>query len=1308
MRKSRAVSAHSLFYFTGVMVCLLFCSNAMAQSDSTFEKLNRLYVSAVRSGNNYLVNQGKSWALFNHSGKPMTAFMYEKMTSGFNGDVVVSMKEGSPKLLDSAGLLKTLFHQPNVYLRPATKQYVGYSYENAQHLKKFVYDENGAIILNYTENPEDKKEIISTGDNSKYFIRDTNGQFISNRHFEDLEIGPNFIVATSDDSSFIINKSGKILFQTNGQSIVPIDDHYFAMRNKVFWLLIDSNGKRHTDKRFYSLGKAGISGFAGADNNIIQTATGKPVLEDTYIQQIYKRGNWYELDAANSSENIIADEHLKPLFTELNYEEVEFIGPRFALLSYRYDDPNPIVYDRFSGKNIKLRIKQHIKDDFYYTEERKTQLKRLTKGVKQLPVTPFQNIEEVNHGPFYRINNEKPSSEEPESSFQLVITEYAESFVTGILDSQMKEIIPMKYHQIAIHSNNVILTTDAQGHKQLFDAKGKLLFALQANQQVFRSGAVIHIYSGDGSVLLDSLGKVLYKGKANIQLLFAERGEALPSTFPSLLMFEDSSGMAGVYDLKLKQILAHQFFKVKDKMDGTFALKKGDSVYYINSHGHFLFAGRGFQNQKLIFLPGYALILQNEAGKYGTMAADGNIILPFEYDTVYRAAHGYAIGKQGRFAMLNDVGQLSYPLQQWAPVDKHQYGFLKSSDGKYYAINKGQVQEAKLSINSNLWQDMFRHHGLFIYIEAGNEFNFQKGIYNHSGKRIAEYKAGHDYRINGIEMLVPANDSNQLNLIDTSGKILIAGLNKKAIIHFYPDAILLVDTNGTDELYRKEAGAYKKSEIEIFKEDEQNILKHFKQNYNLSGFSFRFKTDLVSNALITTKGEVFMDPRVEKISVFENVYLITHSGKYGLMNYMTEWIQKPDADSIIKVKTGMFNIYKNNKKGVFKPGARLAYVPPYYDQIYKPNSNHDIKVVLVRKGNQYNLIDQEGKELLPWMDSISTRITKVEHTAAYIKGKEVSLNYNDEGEVIIDSNEKKQVQYESISGFREQVAIVAADKQYGLYNNKNYHYILPIRYDGIKLSEKGKYYFAWRYKEDKLAGIDSTIVVNQKGDIILRQKGFMAATDVIPGVIEPLNSQSNSPKLPEGYSVIKQLSNSSLWLVQKNNKKTLATPKGKILFSPTYTDIDDNELEDDYLIGAKDVSIDSEVDSRYALISPEGRILSKAIYDEIEDNELSETCVKPCFIVLKNDLYGIINDKGKQILEAKYDEISGVYNNEIALLKKGEFWGALNLRNGKVILDFQYDEIKLKRDGNLGATKGNETILFDRKGDKLKAQYLPY
>ena len=120
-----------------------------------------------------------------------------------------------------------------------------------------------------------------------------------------------------------------------------------------------------------------------------------------------------------------------------------------------------------------------------------------------------------------------------------------------------------------------------------------------------------------------------------------------------------------------------------------------------------------------------------------------------------------------------------------------------------------------------------------------------------------------------------------------------------------------------------------------------------------------------------------------------------------------------------------------------------------------------------------------------------------------------------------------------------------------------------------------------------------------------------------------------------------------------------------------------------------------------ALISPEGKILTKAIYEDIEANELNETCAKPCFIVLKKDRYGIIDDKGKQILDAQYDEISGVYNNKIALLQKGAFWGAMDIENRKAILEFKYEALSMGADGNIYFQKAGETGYFDAEGNKI-------
>ena len=85
----------------------------------------------------------------------------------------------------------------------------------------------------------------------------------------------------------------------------------------------------------------------------------------------------------------------------------------------------------------------------------------------------------------------------------------------------------------------------------------------------------------------------------------------------------------------------------------------------------------------------------------------------------------------------------------------------------------------------------------------------------------------------------------------------------------------------------------------------------------------------------------------------------------------------------------------------------------------------------------------------------------------------------------------------------------------------------------------------------------------------------------------------------------------------------------------------------------------------------------KAIESEYEDTfvyTLSDEIYYQIFKVKKNNLYGWINDQGKELTPIKYDEINRSYGG-LSIVKVGNNYGVINIE-GKEILPAIYDQIE--------------------------------
>ncbi|MCD6019373.1 MAG: hypothetical protein K0S53_2494 [Bacteroidetes bacterium] len=98
-------------------------------------------------------------------------------------------------------------------------------------------------------------------------------------------------------------------------------------------------------------------------------------------------------------------------------------------------------------------------------------------------------------------------------------------------------------------------------------------------------------------------------------------------------------------------------------------------------------------------------------------------------------------------------------------------------------------------------------------------------------------------------------------------------------------------------------------------------------------------------------------------------------------------------------------------------------------------------------------------------------------------------------------------------------------------------------------------------------------------------------------------------------------------------------------------------------------------------------------------------------IVRKNDMVGVINSDGKEVIKPEYDKISAFGNDGIAYTYKKDLVGLIN-REGRVIADNQYDYIGhfksgnaiIKKNGLSGVINKEGKIIVDMKYEKLSCE----
>lgn len=162
------------------------------------------------------------------------------------------------------------------------------------------------------------------------------------------------------------------------------------------------------------------------------------------------------------------------------------------------------------------------------------------------------------------------------------------------------------------------------------------------------------------------------------------------------------------------------------------------------------------------------------------------------------------------------------------------------------------------------------------------------------------------------------------------------------------------------------------------------------------------------------------------------------------------------------------------------------------------------------------------------------------------------------------------------------------------------------------------------------------------------------------------------------------------FLITKNGKKGLITEKNDLI-TPLYDD-----LKRDF----QGFAFAKVADKWQIINETTGKAITEPFYDAIEGLDvglkaiesqyddtfiytLSDEIYYQIFKVKKNNLYGWVNDQGKELTPIKYDKISRSYGG-LSIVKVGNNYGVINIE-GKEILPPIYDQIERINDYKIEA-----------------------
>lgn len=401
----------------------------------------------------------------------------------------------------------------------------------------------------------------------------------------------------------------------------------------------------------------------------------------------------------------------------------------------------------------------------------------------------------------------------------------------------------------------------------------------------------------------------------------------------------------------------------------------------------------------------------------------------------------------------------------------------------------------------------------------------------------------------------------------------------------------------------------------------------------------------------------------------EDLACVKINGRYGYIDKTGEVVIKPKYDTIGYFHSGFSLQIKNNLYGVIDKSGKVI-IPFEYQEL----STGTEKYIAARKNGKYGCIDFNNEVIIDFTSPMPIQLIDYseDHTIAIIYGESMS-----QGIVDIKTGYKSPVIYSSIepwSNISNTVATYSGSK-YGFINLDTQTEIEPqflnslsfndnlaaatsdnVKYGYIDIT--GDYVIEPIYDEaypfsDGLAFVktnDKFGCINTKGEMVFEPQ-FSGTGFFYNGVAE-ISSFSNV--------------NESIYI---------NTAGEEITMEEYYKTINHYYLEFQPDLKIIPTYYYHESLGHCAMaVTPSGEILFKTVYDNISPFQYNMA------VVMDNNKYGCINEKGIEILPPIYDTLIPVDENTIIVSEKGKFGLIDTMRNE--ILPFKYSAMDITHNYN--------------------------
>ncbi|MEK7433705.1 MAG: WG repeat-containing protein [Cyanobacteriota bacterium] len=604
----------------------------------------------------------------------------------------------------------------------------------------------------------------------------------------------------------------------------------------------------------------------------------------------------------------------------------------------------------------------------------------------------------------------------------------------------------------------------------------------------------------------------------------------------------------------------------------------------------------------------------------------------------------------------------------------------------------GLLDQDNKEIIPPIYQEIQSVENKFIQVKIDDKWLLFEG----SGKKISEEKFDFIYFFkNNVKNIFILTNNKKDAIFDENLKKMTDFIYDQIILNYSPKNYLIFKINGKYGAidfdikpiispkydFLKETGL--RNNVFIATLDNKSFLleanteeiisNKYRDLYEFSSiFNFLIarneKDNIFTHGLIDLNGKEILEPKYNSISVLNNEYLIAElGGKETIFDKnlkIVESITYPYPD-----KEGYFLIKKDGKTGLLnKSGARIA--EPKYDHFSfltdnfisvniggtkKTQGSSLVEPIEYIEGGLYGVIDTTGKIIIePVYEGLFYYETYLSDSYEY------SSNYfytnKNNKQFLFDKTGKKLIESDFNLGkiYKDKYIIISKARRqpYGIIDLKGNVIIEPI------------------YKS-----------IEKIGDLLLAETSYDFFTINI--------DEKSMLKISSKYSLVKQLNNENLFIVSINNKFGLINMKGEIIIPIEYENLELN----------KENYINARIGNTSFVFDKSGKELSSVKKEKLY-NRLENTNNERIFISELNKKLGVIDDNDKIIIDFKYDYISNsiIYKNFV-IFKLGTRTGLLDLSSGKEIIKAKYDDISpIEYNEDLFKIRINDKIgLFDVK-----------